>query len=125
MLAKHRIPSDLCDFSLLLSSDNIRSCAVIYYGMDEKYSGCNIVESVVTSVPSPRPSEERTTQRLKGKGTHFLIRLIVSALVIGVILVLHFYPTLPFASGVTDVLRKVFCYDVFGRGTFGTVLFGL
>lgn len=111
-----------CDFSVFLSAYNIGRQSVIYYGMDEKYTGCNIVESVVSTVPSPRPTGR--TQEPKEKGTHFILRLVISALMIGVILVLHFYPSLPFASGVTDVLRKVFCYDVFGRGTFGTVLLG-
>ncbi|MDE6293056.1 MAG: hypothetical protein K2L88_00340 [Clostridiales bacterium] len=91
--------------------------------MDEKYTGCNIVESVVTTVPSPRPTGEGTPSEPKDKGTHFWVRLIISALIVGVILVLHYYPTL--GGGVTDVLHKVFCYDVFGRSTFGTVLFGL
>ncbi|MDE7164113.1 MAG: hypothetical protein K2O04_01650 [Clostridiales bacterium] len=92
--------------------------------MDEKYTGCNIVESVVSSAPSSHTTSEGAARGRKGRGTYFFVRLIISALIIGVILVLHYYPSLPFASGVTDVLRNVFCYDVFGRGTFGTVLFG-
>ncbi|MCH5155884.1 MAG: hypothetical protein J1F69_04685 [Clostridiales bacterium] len=91
--------------------------------MDEKYSGCNIVESVVTaSHLSEQKKDKKRTQG--GQKKHFFARLIISALFIGVILVLHYFPMLPFAGEMTDVLRKVFCYDVFGRQSFGTTLFG-
>lgn len=91
--------------------------------MDEKYEGCNIVESVVTSarLSEQRDDKKRTDGKFK---SHFILRLIISAIIIGVILILHYFPSLPLASGVTDVLKKVFCYDVFGRGAFGVTLFG-
>ncbi|MDE7107891.1 MAG: hypothetical protein K2O39_06155 [Clostridiales bacterium] len=91
--------------------------------MDEKYEGCNIVESVVTAARSTEQNDDkkRTDSRTK---TYFLMRLIISALIIGVILILHYFPSLPLVSGVTSVLKKVFCYDVFGRGAFGVTLFG-
>ncbi|MDE6617631.1 MAG: hypothetical protein K2K13_01225 [Clostridiales bacterium] len=91
--------------------------------MDEKYEGCNIVESVVTSahMTERKDDKKRTDGKVK---SYFLTRLIISAIIIGVILVLHYFPSLPFASGVSGVLKQVFCYDVFGRGAFGVTLFG-
>lgn len=91
--------------------------------MDDKYTGCNIVESVVTCTPPKQADDQNKRAESKHK-SHIFLRLIISALIIGVILVLHYFPSLPYASGVTDVLRKVFCYDVFGRGAFGATLFG-
>lgn len=99
---------------------NNRKVAVIYYGMDDKYSGCNIVESVVTSAPVGEEPAEK--QKPNSERSHFIMRLLISALIIGFIVVLHYFPSLPFASGVTEVLRKVFCVDVFGRATFGLFL---
>lgn len=91
--------------------------------MDEKYEGCNIVESVVTAAHITEHKDD--TKRGDGKWkSYFLMRLIISAVIIGVILVLHYFPSLPLASGVSGVLKKVFCYDVFGRGSFGVSLFG-
>ena len=91
--------------------------------MDEKYTGCNIVESVVTTSPLP---EQKKSKKHAARVTksHLLARLIISVLVIGVFLVLHYCPTLPYASAVTDVFKKVFCYDVFGRSAFGATIFG-
>ena len=89
--------------------------------MDDKYEGCNIVESVVTAVPSPRKAKQRRAQKV---GTHLFVRFVVSALIIGFIAVLHYYPSLPFFTGVSDVLKRVMCYDVFGRTAFGTTIFG-
>lgn len=91
--------------------------------MDDKYTGCNIVESVVTCTPPKRVDSDKKVAENKPK-SHIFARLIISAIIISFILVLHYVPSLPFASGVTDVLRKVFCYDVFGRASFGTALFG-
>lgn len=91
--------------------------------MDEKYEGCNIVESVVTKARTSEQKDDK--KRTDGKfKTYFLTRLIISAIIIGVILVLHYFPSLPLAGGVGGVLKKVFCYDVFGRGAFGVTLFG-
>ncbi|MDE7406611.1 MAG: hypothetical protein K2M89_07050 [Clostridiales bacterium] len=91
--------------------------------MDEKYEGCNIVESVVTAARLPERKEDK--KRADGNvKSYFLTRLIISAIIIGVILILHYFPSLPLASGVRGVLKQVFCYDVFGRGAFGVILFG-
>ncbi|MDE6200515.1 MAG: hypothetical protein K2M47_01355 [Clostridiales bacterium] len=91
--------------------------------MDDKYEGCNIVESVVTAsrLPEQKDGKKRTDGTFK---SHFILRLLISAIIIGVILVLHYFPSLPLASGVSSVLKRVFCYDVFGRGAFGVSLFG-
>lgn len=91
--------------------------------MDDKYTGCNIVESVVTCTP-PKPIDSEKKRTESKPKSHFFARLIISAIIISFILVLHYIPSLPFAGGVTDVLRKVFCYDVFGRASFGVALFG-
>lgn len=92
--------------------------------MDEKYKGCNIVESVVTAPPPKEQKGEKKRAADSGVKSHFLMRLIISAFIIGVILVLHYFPTLPQANALTDTLRSVFCYDVFGRSGFGTSVFG-
>lgn len=91
--------------------------------MDEKYTGCNIVESVVTTVPSPRPTEKKPQKKLDGK-SHLLLRIIISALIVSIILVLHYFPSLPLANGAVDVLKKVLCYDIYGRSSFGVTIFG-
>ena len=90
--------------------------------MDEKYKGCNIVESVVTTptIKQKAPSKPRDVK----EKSHLFVRLVISALIIGAILVIHYFPTLAFSGAVTEGLRKVFCYDVFGRTTFGTTIFG-
>ncbi|MCH5165813.1 MAG: hypothetical protein J1G01_05375 [Clostridiales bacterium] len=85
---------------------------------DNKYSGCNIVESVVTRV-----ERKKTEKPGKSRGT-FFARLTVAAAIVGAILALHFLP-IPGLSSVKSTLRDVFCYDFFGRTEFGTsVLFG-
>ena len=90
--------------------------------MDEKYKGCNIVESVVTTPDKPNDGKKHAVG--SAEKSHFLMRIIISALVVGAILVLHYFPALPYASAVTGALGKVFCYDVFGRSGFGTSIFG-
>lgn len=90
--------------------------------MDDKYSGCNIVESVVTSAPVREDPAAKSAP--KKEKSHFILRLLISAVIIGFIVVLHYFPSLPLASGVTQVLRKVFCVDVFGRALFGAVFLG-
>ena len=88
--------------------------------MEDKYNGCNIVESVVTSAPvREEPAKKPKSKKDK---SHFLVRLLISAVIIGFIVVLHYFPSLPFAGSVTEVLRKVFCVDVFGRASFGAFL---
>ena len=90
--------------------------------MDEKYKGCNIVESVVTT-----PKKEIKTPKkasVENVKSHFFVRLIISALIVGVILALHYVPVLSRQTAVSEALGKVFCYDVFGRTDFGTTFFG-
>ena len=88
----------------------------------DKYSGCNVVESVVKS-------EKKGAVKVKKKhGSALLIRLAVAAALVGVICFVAYAP-LSFLSVVRDALKSVFCYDVFGRDGFGvssvfTRLFG-
>ena len=90
--------------------------------MDEKYKGCNIVESVVTTPKKENGRAKKVNaERVK---SHFFTRFIISALIVGFILVLHFVPAMPHSGTVKDALGKVFCYDVFGRTDFGTSIFG-
>ena len=82
--------------------------------MDEKYSGCNIVESTVTEktvqhVKTPKPS------RLKS----FFIRLAVSAALVAAIVAVHYLPQTPAFSGIKSVAGGAFKYDVFGNSSFG------
>lgn len=82
----------------------------------DKYSGCNIVESVVTPVQKPR------AERAKKQRTHWFSRLALALCAVGMILVLHYVP-IPALAGVKSVLHDVFCYDIFGRTEFGTSVF--
>lgn len=85
--------------------------------MDGKYNGCNIVESVVTEKPS-QPVAARPK-----RGGRLLLRIVISAVIVAFILVLHYFPNLPIAGEAVGFLRRVFCYDVFGRGSFGASAF--
>ncbi len=87
----------------------------------DKYSGCNIVESVVKN-------ENAVGKKVRKKHIGLIVRLIVAAAFIGLICFAAYAP-LPFLSEVRAVLKSVFCYDVFGRESFGasavfTKLFG-
>lgn len=82
----------------------------------DKYSGCNIVESVVTPAQKPKAEYRRK------KSGHFFARIVVAVCAVGVILALHYAP-IPALSGVRSVLHDVFCYDIFGRTEFGTSVF--
>ena len=62
---------------------NILRIAHIYYSMD-KYSGCNIVESVVAAAPVPH--KEKKKRNVKG----FFVRLAVAAVCVGVIAAVRF-----------------------------------
>lgn len=86
----------------------------IYYRMDEKYLGCNVVESVVTKSPAPAKKDKRRYG--------LIIRLAVAAIMVGVIC-LFVYAPMPFFVQAREALKAVFCYDVFGRTGFGSTLF--
>lgn len=78
----------------------------------DKYAGCNVVESVVKS----GKSVEIKTKKRRYVG--IVVRFAVAAVIIGIICLAAYAP-LPFLSEVRDVLKSVFCYDVFGRDEFG------
>ncbi|MDE7463645.1 MAG: hypothetical protein K2M48_01330 [Clostridiales bacterium] len=80
------------------------------YGMD-KYSGCNIVDSVVTR----REQVKIKKHRFRG----WLIRMGVAAAIIGV-MCFFVYAPIPGLKTARDGMKRVFCYDVFGRTEFGT-----
>ncbi len=84
--------------------------------MDEKYSGCNVVESVVKQVDRPIPKSEKRTIRA------FLLRFCIAALAIGIICAVHYVPLEAF-EGVRSALKQVFCYDIFGRSGIGSSAF--
>ena len=83
---------------------------------DNKYSGCNIVESVVTRV------ERKKTAKPKRPRGMFFARLFIAAGIVGAILALHYLP-IAALSPVKSALHDVFCYDFFGRTEFGTSVF--
>ncbi len=82
----------------------------------DKYSGCNVVDSVVTAVE--REKREKPKRRFGG----FLMRTAVAATAVGLLLALHYAP-LPYKDDITGALRGVFFYDAFGRTEFGTSAF--
>lgn len=86
------------------------------YRMDDKYSGCNIVESAVTEIPRKAPVRAPKSHK------SFFVRLLCAAAAVGAILVLHYLPIAALAP-VKSVLRDAFCYDVFGRSDFGSSTF--
>ncbi|MCM1368528.1 MAG: hypothetical protein NC184_06955 [Roseburia sp.] len=79
----------------------------------DKYSGCNIVESVVTTPPKP-PAKAKPRRAFFG----FAVRLAVAGVVIAALCAVKFVHVAPFST-VGEILRDIFCYDVFGRTGFG------
>lgn len=82
----------------------------------DKYSGCNIVESVVSNIERPRKEKKHNSRNT------FFIRLCLAIVAVGVILFIHYVP-IAALEGVKAVLHDVFCYDLFGRTSFGTSVF--
>ena len=81
--------------------------------MEDKYDGCNIVESVVT---------EPTNRFVKKAKKHFhawIVQFCIAALIIGFVLVLHYCGSVPWIWKTAEFVRRVFCYDIFGRTEFG------
>lgn len=88
----------------------LRAASTYNLTMD-KYSGCNIVDSVVTAPPKP-------VKKVKKRGlASFLLRVAIAAAAVGSMCVLRYGGTT--VQPVRDVMRDVFCYDVFGRDGFG------
>lgn len=81
----------------------------------DKYSGCNVVDSVVTTPPKP---STRVKPRRFFMG--FAARLAVAGAAIAAICAVKFINIASFST-VGDILRDVFCYDVFGRSGFGSM----
>lgn len=80
----------------------------------DKYSGCNIVDSVVSS--APKSKKVRAGKPLTG----FVIRVVIAAVAIGLMCAIKYAPV-AWATSVKSVLHSVFCYDVFGRDSFGAM----
>lgn len=83
--------------------------------MDQKYSGCNIVESVVTETAPRSAIKKRTPSRIKC----FLVRFIVSAALAGLIVCARYIPKTGFGERASEVIKSAFTYDVFGNRSFG------
>lgn len=79
----------------------------------DKYSGCNIVESVITTPPKPS-SKVKPRRALFG----FAVRLAVATAAVAVLCAVKYVHIAPFST-VGEILRDIFCYDVFGRTGFG------
>ncbi len=88
-------------------------CARPTYNLTmDKYSGCNIVDSVVTAPPKP-------VKTVKRRGlASFLARAAVAAVAVGFMCLLR-YGGIAAMQPVRDVAHDVLCYDVFGRDGFG------
>ncbi len=78
----------------------------------DKYTGCNVVESVVTRMPQIKVKRKR-----KWRG--FFVRLAVAAAVVGAFCMFAYAP-IPGMKAARSAAARVFCYDVFGRTGFGT-----
>lgn len=85
--------------------------------MTDKYSGCNIVESVVTGEKksAPRRKKRKEVSRLR----LFLLRFVIAAILVCVVVAIHYFSDFTVVDAVKTVLHDVFCYDVFGRNVFG------
>ncbi len=82
----------------------------------DKYSGCNVVDSVVTAV------EKEKRDKPKKRCVGFFVRTAVAAAAVGMLLAVHFAP-IPYKDDIKGALRGVFFYDAFGRTDFGTSVF--
>lgn len=80
------------------------------YGMD-KYSGCNVVESVVTPAPKAK---------VKRRGSALAIKIVISCVVVGLLAFVAFAP-IQGLQVVKDALKTVLCYDLFGRSDIGSL----
>lgn len=81
--------------------------ADIYCTM-EKYDGCNVVDSVVSTPPK---SETKVKDR---KRSGVAIRWLIAVIAVGFFCVVKYAPFEALDS-VREMLDTVFCYDVFGR----------
>lgn len=82
----------------------------------DKYSGCNVVDSVVTAV------EKQKRDKPKRRWVGAIARTAVAAAAVGLLLAVHYAP-LPYKDDIKSALRGVFFYDAFGRTEFGTSAF--
>ena len=80
----------------------------------DKYNGCNKVQSEVSTPQKPKK------KRMGWRG--FLIRLAISVVVVAFFLCVRFIP-LPAFESVRNVLHAIFCFDFFGRTSFGSGMF--
>ncbi|MCH5163349.1 MAG: hypothetical protein J1G38_07715 [Clostridiales bacterium] len=78
----------------------------------DKYSGCNIVESVVTRMTPVKVKKKRSFLGA-------IVRLTAAAAIVGVICFIAYAP-FPWLKSAREGAKRVFCYDVFGREDFGT-----
>lgn len=77
--------------------------------VEEKYSGCNVVETTVT---------QKRAQPTKKRKTFFWVRLgIAAALTAGIVGLRYIHS--PTGLTVRAAVKSVVCYDVFGRTDIG------
>ena len=76
----------------------------------DKYEGCNKGESAVTATQKPK----RKRMGLRG----FLIKLGISAFIVVLFLCVRYLP-MSWLEPVRRVLHDIFCFDFFGRTSFG------
>ncbi len=79
---------------------------------NEKYKGCNVVGAVVTDA---RAAEGKKPTRIKKS---FFIKLAIAAVIVGFICFVCFAP-FDWLDPVHSALKSIFCYDFFGRESFG------
>lgn len=78
----------------------------------DKYEGCNKVESAVSA--AQKPKKKRMGWRA------FCIKLGIAAFIVAVFLCVRYLP-FSWLAPVRQVLHDIFCFDFFGRTSFGGV----
>lgn len=84
----------------------------------DKYYGCNIVESVVTDLPSSGQKKPAPEKKIR----YILLRWAAALCAVGFILTLSFADT-PALDVVREAFKSVFCYDIFSRAVGSSAFF--
>lgn len=77
----------------------------------DKYSGCNVVESVVSPAPKAEVKKPKSTLGIK---------IIISFAAVGLIALIAFAP-IPGMEVVRSAVKTIMCYDLFGRSDIGSL----
>ena len=81
--------------------------------MDDKYEGCNKVESVITEPAN------RFVKKAENFFHAWIVQLCIAVVIVGFVLVLHYCGNVSWIGQTAEFVRRVFCYDIFGRTEFG------